>query len=270
MEPAAFIAEGLAVLAGVFAGTDLQALHAAAERLRSRARRDGLATRHWGSGPPARTAWGLDFLERGELLDPALLGVIGAAPVDAALRRIFGHQPAVRFSTLLWAPQDADYDLHWHRDLLPLDLYDAVAVKPAAQDHVRFYVALCDDDALRYVPRSHRRVLVGRERELAESRARGPYEAERVLALQAGDVALFDPHLLHHAWVAAGADRLTLLISVQAAWIPLAPLPIPGLDDWIASAAFLERLDPTTRRYYAARRGVPAGHPFAYLEEALR
>jgi hypothetical protein len=276
-----FARTGLFVLPGVFTGAQLDSLHRRARRLRLVAQREDYATRHWfRTTPPAersdpeiraRASWGLDQLEREELLDVQLVGVFGEPKIDGILKELFGHQPLARLTTLLWAPRLAPYDLHWHRDLLPLDLYDTVATKPPTQDHVRFYVALRRDRSLRYVPGSHRRPLEGPEREVAAARRSGPFDGEVRLELQPGDVAFFDPHLFHRAHAEAGDERLTLLYSVQAAWIPLAVGPFAEHVAWLTSEDFLGRLDPVTRGYYAAlQAALLQGDPFGYLRRVAQ
>lgn len=102
-----------------------------------------------------------------------------------------------------------DYDGPWHRDGVSAERPEPQTSRPTI---LRFRLALSADDHLEYILGSHARHDTAEEtRVLAGSKRDGafPSEARRV-ALQPGDVCVFDAGGIHRARYRSGAPRKTL------------------------------------------------------------
>lgn len=100
-----------------------------------------------------------------------------------------------------------DYDGPWHRD--GPSVTRSETIRPTV---LRFRVALAADDHLEYVVGSHARPDTEEEQQvLAGSRRNGPLPTEaRRVALEPGDVCVFDAGGIHRARYRSSAARKTL------------------------------------------------------------
>ena len=279
---AEFHARGFVIARGVFRDRDLADLRDHARRLQARARALLLpGTRYWHRGSPdgaglpanqrAAATWGVNEITRPELFDPALVNVFGHPAIDHDLQALLGPAPRAWGIKLLWTPTVMPYNLGWHRDQMPPDLYDYVHLKPSANDHVQFNAALQDDRCFLVVPGTHRRALTPGEWQavLVQRTKELPGQVEATLG--PGDVLYMDAHALHRGRSSTTDDRLTLHYSAQAQWVPLQPWGQPAHFAWLTAPAFLDQLSPAARPYYQRLATAPrANEMLSFLKDAAR
>lgn len=111
-------------------------------------------------------------------------------------------------------PSDRDYDGPWHRDGDEGTQLGCVDDGQAARRGtlLRFRIALCADDHLEYVPGSHVRRDTPEELQLRRGAERNaPLGGEAVrIALEPGDVCVFDTWGIHRGRYRSGRPRRTL------------------------------------------------------------
>jgi len=191
--------------------------------------------------------WGVNEITRPELFDPALINALGSEKVDDVLSGVI-EAPRAWGLKILWAPQKADYDLIWHRDVND-KLEPVIPFKDPRNDHVQFNAALEYDDSFIVIPKSHRRPL--NEDELSMRRTgTGTLPGQLRVELDPGDIVFMDAHAFHRGQAPAGAPRLSLHFSVQAQWVPLRPWGEPEHFAWITSDEFISQLNPRLQPYY--------------------
>jgi len=259
-----FKQDGYFIDRNVFDADELAALRELAGRVQATAKQHQYpGTRFWYAGherrddiPAAQRAeatWGINELPRKELFEPKLVDVFAHPRVHAAMHALL-DQPRAWGIKMLWNPRLYSYDLRWHRDQVPRELYDWCHHKPQAQDHVQFNAALEPDNCFLVVPGSHRRALTQQEWHALEHEKTAKLDGEVVAELEPGDILYMDAHALHRGRCDKNTPRLTLHYSAQSQWVPLKPWGHDGHFDWITSDAFIEQLQPDTRPYYQRLR----------------
>nr|POE56804.1 hypothetical protein CFP56_33776 [Quercus suber] len=106
---------------------------------------------------------------------------------------------------------DHDFQLCWHRDVIPPTASAAEELSQLAKPmvHAQWNLALYKDTSLVVVPGSHRRARTEIER------GADPYEDElpgqQIVRLDAGDVLFYDNNILHRGvYDSKGGERMTL------------------------------------------------------------
>ncbi len=268
VDTARFAADGFLVVRDALTSAEVEALRTDALAVKAAAIGRRLAgLRYWPSrikalseqtaiprDEVAACTWGVNEITRRELLRPGLVNVLGHPTTHRVTLALLGENPRAWGLKLLWAPQIVDYDLHWHRDTIPLELYDACHHKPAAQDHIQYNAALYDDPSFIVVPGSHRRALTDEEWRAIRYDPAAELPGQARADLSPGDVLFMDAHTLHRGACAAGSPRLTLHFSAQASWVPLKRWGTTEDQVWITGDEFMDQLTPVAREYYQALR----------------
>lgn len=250
-----FSENGYCILRNAFDAQELNILRERAGLIRDRVRKHPIkGTRFFGvpdhivdDGDKGPYTWGVNEITRPELFDPALINALGSEKVDDVLTGVI-EEPRAWGLKILWAPQKADYDLIWHRDVAD-KLEPVIPYKDPRNDHVQFNAALEFDDSFIVIPKSHRRPLT--EQEFAVRRTGTDELPGQVrVVLNPGDIVFMDAHAYHRGQAPAGAPRLSLHFSVQAQWVPLKPWGEAEHFAWITSDEFIAQLNPRLRPYY--------------------
>jgi hypothetical protein len=260
-----FHRDGFVVDRGVFDRDTLDRLRALAGKVKEIACRefpDG--TRYWTGKQyvldrltPAQRAlatWGIGEITRPSLFQPGLVNVFALPRVSTMMHALLGPEPRAWGIKILWTPRLVPYNLHWHRDQMKPALYDLVATKPAANDHIQFNAALNHDNCFVVIPGSHRRALTPAEWRAINQNPTAALPGQVTVELEPGDILYMDAHALHRGQSDTSQDRLTLHYSAQAQWVSLKPWGDPEDFDWIQSSAFIDQLHPETRPLYERLR----------------
>lgn len=266
---AQFRRDGYVVDRAVFDPDTLRRLRALAVKVKEKACRDfPKGTRFWTGKQyvldqlsPAQRAlatWGVGEITRPALFEPDLVNVFAHPRVLTMTHALLGPEPRAWGIKILWTPRLVPYNLHWHRDQMKPDVYDLVATKPAANDHIQFNAALNRDNCFVAIPGSHRRALTTDEWQAVRHAPTADLPGQVTVELEPGDILYMDAHALHRGRSDTTLDRLTLHYSAQAQWVPLKPWGAPEDFAWIQSDAFINQLAPAARPFYerlrAARR----------------
>lgn len=218
----------------------------------------------------ARATWGVNEITRPAMFHPELVDVFAHPRVNTAMNALL-DQPRAWGIKVLWTPKVVGYNLGWHRDQMPPELYDYAHTKPREQDHVQFNAALNDDDCFLVVPGSHRRPLTGDEWHAVREDKTADLPDQVIAALEPGDILYMDAHALHRGRSAVEGDRLTLHYSAQSQWVPLKAWGDPDAFAFITSDAFIERLHPDARPLYERLRTAErTDEAMGFLKEAAR
>jgi len=250
-----FNENGYYILRNAFDADELQILREQAQGIRMRVRQMPMkGTRFFGvpdegvdDCDKGAYSWGVNEITRPELFDARLINALGSERVDEILNAVI-DEPRAWGLKILWAPQKADYNLIWHRDVGDF-LEPVIPYKDPRNDHVQFNAALEYDDSFIVIPKSHRRPLT--EEELAVRRT-GTDELPGQIRVELfpGDIVFMDAHAFHRGQAPAGAPRLSLHFSVQAQWVPLKIWGESEHFAWITSDEFIEQLNPRLQPYY--------------------
>lgn len=252
----AFFSEnGYYILREAFDANELQVLRDRARAIQERVRNEPMkGTRFFGvpdnvtndaaKGP---YTWGVNEITRPELFDANLINALGSEKVDDVLTGVI-EEPRAWGLKILWAPQKADYDLIWHRDVND-KLEPVIPYKDPRNDHVQFNAALEYDDSFIVIPKSHRRPLNADELAMRRT-GTGVLPGQLQVELNPGDIVFMDAHAYHRGQAPAGAPRLSLHFSVQAQWVPLKPWGEAAHFEWITSDEFIGQLNPRLQPYY--------------------
>lgn len=279
-----FAEQGYLIIRQAFVGAELDRLRELARGVQATVRATlPPGARYWFADktqkatpdmPPdlrARATWGVNELPRKALFEPELVNVLGHPVLDAVTRALLGERPTAWGIKMLWSPQTAGYDLGWHRDQMPRELYDYAHTKPAGNDHVQYNAALNHDESFIVVPGSHRRPLTETEWDALRNDRTAELPRQMVAELGPGDVVFMDAHALHRGRNAVDSDRLTLHYSARAEYAGVYPWGHEGHFEWITSDAFIDQLDPAAAAYYHNLREVPrVDHAMAFFHDAAR
>ncbi|MBM3214257.1 phytanoyl-CoA dioxygenase family protein [Candidatus Poribacteria bacterium] len=179
--------------------------------------------------PDARSAGFIDSLS-----DPSIMGPV-ADLVDGSVR--------YRICTLLVNSIRYSYAIGWHRDLPPPPGVDEIEHLERTSGIVQLNGALVDDTSLWIVPGSHRREATDSERVAMSSRDHSLLPGEMQVVLNAGDVAFYNPCLIHRAANRPGRLRRTLHYAFESSAMDSVA---PAVQPWI-DAAFVDSLPEPAR-----------------------
>lgn len=179
----------------------------------------------------------------------ALLEFVASDRVAGLLETLGGAPPLFNNTQYFFEPVARNWDGAWHRDCQFL-------VSPSADEAslrarfrgVHFRVAFCDDDNLHYVPGSHLRDDTPAEREVRDSGNAGELADGRIIALRAGDAAVFDAWGIHRGRYRAGVARRTFDVVLQ--WGP-PQMEVPPPPTCFTDAELYAGLSVSARRFYS-------------------
>jgi ectoine hydroxylase-related dioxygenase (phytanoyl-CoA dioxygenase family) len=260
-----FYRDGYVVDRNVFDGDTLRRLRELAGRIKEKTCREfPEGTRYWTGKqykldqltPEQRAlaTWGVNEITRPGFFEPDLVNVFAHPRVSEVMHALLGPEPRAWGIKILWTPRLVAYNLQWHRDQMKPDVYDLVATKPAANDHIQFNAALNQDNCFVVVPGSHRRKLTPVEWNAVRHDPVADLPGQLTVELEPGDILYMDAHALHRGRSDTSLDRLTLHYSAQAQWVPLKPWGDPSDFAWIQSDTFIHQLHPDARPLYERLR----------------
>lgn len=272
-----FTREGYFIDRGALSGEDLARLEPCALAVKEKVQATlPEGTRFWPyrkkltAEQEALGTWGINEITRPSLFDLELVNVWALPRVMEAVNLLL-EEPRAWGVKMLWTPKVEGYDLGWHRDQMPEELYDYAHTKPAKQDHIQFNAALHADDCFLVVPGSHRRPLTEEEWDALENDKTRELPGQVVAALEPGDILYMDAHALHRGRSPVEGDRLTLHYSAQAQWVPLHPWCDAEEFERLRSGEFIANLAPGARPLYERLRTAErTKHPMSFLHDAAR
>ncbi|CDK25398.1 unnamed protein product [Kuraishia capsulata CBS 1993] len=106
-----------------------------------------------------------------------------------------------------------DFDLEWHRDDIRPDVTPEEEAEQldCAFAGCQFNLALYEDDCLIVIPKSHKRIRTAEERKKTTDETKKlPISSQMAVALQPGDLAFYNPNIVHRGVYNSKKPRLTL------------------------------------------------------------
>lgn len=233
----------------------LAALRAAAHRITERTRQ--------GEWPKKRAAGEDDIWGVGNLLHPAvgepIFAEYMASPnvleVVAGLLGVSSGDDTplqLELVNMLVNPARRDYEIGWHRDLVPTTLppEEEQARLLEIQHGVQWNTALYDDACLYIVPGSHLRPSTTEERDIVQNRSHDPMPGQLIVTLVTGQGVYYNANLLHRGVYAQNRRRETLHACMGT--IDSAPLrrDLYTWLSWMRDPAMRETLPARLRPLY--------------------
>ena len=194
--------------------------------------------------------------------DAELLPLLEALLESPARYSLFG---------MLAAGGGKPYAQPWHHDWRsPDNFHPAVILDPEPFWFVQFNAPLKPNDRfLQIIPASHNRRATPAEIEAYQRDPQGDFPGQMIVAVEPGDLAIYNPNLWHRGWNPNGELRWTMHGTVWRADFAVMEHEA-GQREPIEAPGYLAQLPPLTRalmqRYLDA---YPAGKP-ATLAEAIQ
>lgn len=247
--------EGYVILRGLIGAAEIEALKADI--------RDLVECAAAGNGPemtwidrerrlPERTG----RLLRPETIRPAFVASLVTGPHLSLAEQILDAPVRYSLFGMLAGGGGKPYIQNWHRDLAPTQGDQQLPILERNYHLVtQVNAPLFTDRYLALVPGSHLRPVTAAEQEVLSGNPKGEMPGQMAVEVEPGDVAFYDPDLLHRGHNPDGALRWTMHHAFIVASQPVA-VHERGQESWIAQPGYLaslpERLRVAMQRYLDA------------------
>ncbi|MFF2154412.1 phytanoyl-CoA dioxygenase family protein [Paenibacillus chitinolyticus] len=203
--------------------------------------------------------WGVNNIFSPQLYDRCYDDIMSEDKILKPIQDLIGKELRFWGAHALWSPQQNDYELYWHRDMVTPEIYEPTG-KP---NHVQCNIPTFIDNCFHVIPGSHRRPPTEQELTQMKNGESNELPNEVVVTCFPGDVLLMNAWTIHRGVCSFNQIRRTMHFCLQPKNELYGGKASPS---WMRDKTYLNSLNDSTRELMRNLINWDDEHPLSHDE----